>query len=186
MENLPEKKKNRPQKRITERDKQVYLNALCEGMTVKGAAEAACHHADTFIKLRKRDPEFAELFAQARDIGTDVLEGEAQRRAVEGFKKPIIGKIAPGIDGHLKDEEGNLLYEIIYSDKLLEFLVKGRKPEYRDNQRVDITNQTLVVNAEDRTAAIEAVAKVLLDAGVTTLEATTDDRRSSYKELPES
>lgn len=189
MENLPvEKKPRRPLKKITDNDRTTFLDLVSQGMTIKEAAEAACHPANSFNKLGQYDPEFRELMEEAKQIGTDVIEAEARRRGVEGFKKPVIGKVAPGIDGQLKDEEGNLLWEIIYSDKLLEVLLKGRRPEYRDNQRVDITNQTLNVAIDDRSAALSAVAKVLADAGVT-LEATeglNDGRGSSYQELPES
>lgn len=177
----------RQQKKVTERDKEVFLDGLCQGMTMKKAAELAAHPYDTFRKVRERDSEFNEMVLRAHEIGTDVLEEEAFRRGTEGFKKPVIGKIAPGIDGHLKDENGEYLYEMVYSDRLLEILLKGRRPEYREKQQVDITNQTLNVSLDDRSAALSDVARVLRDAGVT-LEATegiTDGRGSSYQELPE-
>lgn len=178
----------RQQKKVTERDKEVFLDGLCQGMTMKKAAELAAHPYDSFYKVRERDPEFNELVIRARDIGTDVLEEEAFRRGTEGFKKPVIGKVAPGIDGHLKDENGEYIYEMVYSDRLLEILLKGRRPEYRDKPTIDITNQTLNVSLEDRSAALDAVARVLESAGVTleAAEGDTNGSGASYQELPES
>jgi len=174
-------------KRVTEADKEQFLEGLRQGMTFSQAAEAACHPAITFSWHRRRYPEFAEAVDQAREIGSDKIEAEALKRGIEGVLKPIIGKVEPGIDGHLRDADGNPLYEIVYSDRLLEVLLKGRKPEYKDKPTVDITNQTLNVSLEDRSAALDAVARVLESAGVTleAAEGDTNGSGASYKELPE-
>lgn len=134
-------------------------------MTLTQAAERASHPPESFFYRRKIEPEFAAQVQEAMDIGADVLLQEAQRRAVEGVQKPIIGKVAPGIDGQLKDENGNLLWETVHSDRILEFLIKGRLPDYKDNPKVQIDQKTLNVTIEDRSAALEDVAKVLREAG---------------------
>ena len=61
----------------------------------------------------------------AQQVGTDVIEREAFRRAVEGWDEPVIGKVAPGIDGVLRDESGEPVVTRKYSDRLLEVLLKG-------------------------------------------------------------
>lgn len=152
-------------KKVTEKDKEVFLEGIRSGMTLTQAAERASHPPESFFYRRKIEPEFAAQVQEAMDIGADVLLQEAQRRAVEGVQKPIIGKVAPGIDGQLKDENGNLLWETVHSDRILEFLIKGRLPDYKDNPKVQIDQKTLNVTIEDRSAALEDVAKVLREAG---------------------
>lgn len=78
---------------------------------------------------RGADPEFAKKWEKALDRGTDALEDEAVRRAVDGVDKPVYmgGKF-------LKIKE--------YSDTLLIFLLKCRRPEkYRDRQEVVVHGQ---------------------------------------------
>lgn len=140
---------------------------------MREAAEATGHPPKTFFSICDRDPEFKEAKARAMQIGTDRLEEEARRRATEGWLEPVIGKVAPGIDGQLTDENGDPMYITRYSDRLMEVLLKGRRPEYRDSHRIDVTNQTLNVTVEDRSAALDEVARVLREVG-----ADVDGRRS--------
>lgn len=136
-------------------------------MTVKNAAESAAHPPVTFFSLAARDPEFAEQKRLAMEVGTDVLENEAYRRAVEGYDELVIGKVSPGIDGVIRDEAGNPVVVKKFDSRLLEVLLKGRRPAYRDNPRVDISNQTLHLTVKpDRSAALTEVARVLKAAGV--------------------
>jgi hypothetical protein len=70
----------------------------------------------------KEDPDFLSLYKKAEDAASDLLEREAVRRAVSGTQKPVF----------YKGEECGLIKE--YSDTLLMFVMKARKPEkYRDN-----------------------------------------------------
>jgi hypothetical protein len=151
---------------ITKRARAIYLEQLSRGLTLRAAAELAGHPRESFVGLRRRDPVFAELEAGAREAGTDFLEDEIRKRAIEGFDEPVVGKVAPGIDGHVLGPDGEPMYLRRYSDRLAEVLIKGRRPEYRENPRVDITNQTLSVTVEDRSAALSEVARVLAEAGV--------------------
>lgn len=64
------------------------------------------------------DPKYAVAFGSADAEAGDVLEAEARRRAVEGVDEPA---------GWYKGEPGG--YVRRYSDTLLIFLLKGRKPE---------------------------------------------------------
>lgn len=162
----PKKGSTKPSKRVTVRDREVFLEALSQGLTVRDASRLACHPPTTFDSVRRRDPVFGEAVLAAMAVGTDVLERAAFDRGVHGVLKPIIGKVEPGIDGHLVDANGEPMYETVYSDKLLEVLLKGRRPEYRESRGVEITNQTLNVTVEDRSAALSEVARVLAEAGV--------------------
>jgi hypothetical protein len=146
-------------RRISERDRERFLELVRSGHTIRHSAEATGHPPRTFYALARRDPEFSVLYQEAKDIGTDVAEEEAWRRAVEGVIKPVWGKVAPGIDGQIGTE-------VEYSDRMLEVLLKGRRPEYREKQGVTIDQRSVNLTIEDRSAALEDVARVLAEAGV--------------------
>jgi hypothetical protein len=86
----------------------------------------------TVYEARQRDEEFATAWADVEERTTDRMEREAYRRAVEGHDSPILYK------GEIvKDEDGRHVVEREYSDTLLTFLLKARKPAtYRDNVSV--------------------------------------------------
>jgi hypothetical protein len=76
-------------------------------------------------RWRATDPQF-EAWKLAYERGTDVLEDEAQRRAVDGVQ-----------DFRL-DRHGVEHPYTRYSDALLMFLLKARRPErFRDNVKIE-------------------------------------------------
>lgn len=97
--------------------KQAFLNALSAGHSVRAAAEAAGAAFDEPHTWREADREFADRWQRAEEAGTDVIEDEAYRRAVTGVEKPIYrgGEVV----GHVAD----------YSDSMLMFLLKSRRPD---------------------------------------------------------
>jgi hypothetical protein len=99
-----------------------FLEQLVEGAPVTEAAEAVTVSRKTLYQWRREDPDFAAAWELAYEQGTDKLEAEAQRRAHDG------------VPDFRLDREGNEHPLIRYSDTLLIFLLKGRRPEkYRDN-----------------------------------------------------
>ncbi len=87
--------------------KKRFLAALAAGHSVKTAADAAGIARQTVYRWRQEDEDFARAWDDAVEDGTDLLEDEALRRALEG------------------------------SDTMLIFLLKARRPEkYRDTHRV--------------------------------------------------
>lgn len=82
--------------------------------------------------LRERDAAFDEDYKEAEAIALGLLEEEARRRALEGVDRPIY-------------QQGNLVgYEKVYSDRMLEILLKAHAPEkYRDNQPTDTGGVTI-------------------------------------------
>ena len=87
------------------------------------------------------DPEFKAAWDSAIEEATDLLEDAIRRKAIEGEIEPVYyrGEIV----GHVQKT----------SDILKMFLMKARRPEYRDNAKIE-------VNVGDRldelTAAIQA------------------------------
>jgi len=105
--------------------------------------------------------EFHEAWDAALGIGNDYLEQEAQRRAVDGYEEPIVHK---GIQAFVRDAEtGNLELDANgkpipltvrrYSDRLLEILLKARRPEkFRENMKIEahVTGGVLAIPQSDQ------------------------------------
>jgi hypothetical protein len=94
-----------------------FLAAVASGMSVRGAAESAEIALEVPHDWLESDPAFAGRFRLAQNAGTDLIEEEAYRRAVTGVEKPVYrsGEVV----GHIAD----------YSDTMLMFLLKARRPE---------------------------------------------------------
>jgi hypothetical protein len=105
--------------------------------------------------------EFHEAWEAALQIGNDYLEQEAQRRAVEGYEEPVVHK---GIQAFVRDAEtGELELDANgrpipltirrYSDRLLEVLLKARRPEkFRENMKIEaeISGGVLAIPQSDQ------------------------------------
>ncbi len=108
-------------KRVLKSEAQkLFIRALSQGASVRGAAEAGDRWPGTFYRWRNQDFDFAERWDAAVEAGTDRLEDEAVLRATSGVSKPIFygGKLV----GHEKR----------HSDALLMFLLKARRPDKFD------------------------------------------------------
>lgn len=112
-----------------------FINALLLGETIARAAKKAGVHYTLPYKRRRSDPEFAAAWKEAAAIGTELLEEEAARRAFHGTDKPV----------YQRGVKVGVIRE--YSDTLLMFLLKGRKPEvYRDGYSEDGIARPTTVN----------------------------------------
>lgn len=93
-------------------------------------------------RLREAEPDFAAAWDAAVEEGTDLLEDEARRRAVEG----VIKERGVYYRGDLVGTE----IEINYSDGLMTTLLKARRPDvYRE--------RTETVHKGDPSAPIQVV-----------------------------
>lgn len=102
-----------------------FIGALREGVSVSSAARRAGVCRKTVYRYRDQQDDFRKSWDDAVEDGTDRLEDEALRRAMEGTDKPVY---QGGVNvGTIRE----------YSDTLAIFLLKARRPEkFRDN--VDI------------------------------------------------
>lgn len=66
-----------------------FLKALAETGSVRAAAAISGRARSTWIALRGRDAGFAVLWEQALDSYVELLEAEADRRAMQGEEEPI-------------------------------------------------------------------------------------------------
>jgi hypothetical protein len=118
MKNIPQEKPlEHKMQGPNKRKKENFLKALENGETVTSAAAALKINRPDLYRWRCDDAAFDEAWVSAWSFGADMLEEEAIRRAVEGVEKPVFrgGEIV----GHVRD----------YSDSMLMFLLKARKPE---------------------------------------------------------
>ena len=105
--------------------------------------------------------EFHEALEASLEMSSDFLEREIQRRGVEGYDEPVVHK---GIQAFVRDpetgeleldENGKPMPLTIrrYSDRLLEVLIKARRPEkFRENIKIDakVTGGVLAIPHSDQ------------------------------------
>jgi hypothetical protein len=116
--------------KFTLKAREEFLAALRGGNTITHAARLVRMSRRGVYDVRNADPTFAAEWDLALAEGIDVLEQEAKRRAVEGVEqeRPIVSRGM--IVGHVRTIE--------YSDRLLELLLKAKKPDvYRENVSVE-------------------------------------------------
>lgn len=102
--------KRTPEKDIKSNNQRVFVEQLVKGQTITAAAKASGICRRTAYSWRESDKTFAEAWDDALEIGTEKLETEATRRALEG------------------------------SDTLLIFLLKARRPKiYRERVSTEVT-----------------------------------------------
>ncbi len=114
---LPEPRVRR-RGRVNRRERELFLGSLAEGWSVTHAAQRCGVHRGTFYALRAADSEFAAAWEAAYREGSDRIEDEALRRAVEGYEE-----VTTGADGQLVRVVRR------YSDAILIRLLQARKPE---------------------------------------------------------
>jgi hypothetical protein len=144
----------KPKKRNRISRQSAFLAAY--GITGRLAhAAAACKiERDMHYRWLANDPEYPALFEAAKARAVQSWEDEAVRRAVEGvfepnkfkgeFVYPVVGYEVDAVTG-LPDRDRPIfgkkpLGVMKHSDGLLEFLLRGGKPEtYRDRGSVEVT-----------------------------------------------
>jgi hypothetical protein len=82
----------------------------------------------------KEDATYQERYRDAEQVATDTLIAEATRRAVDGVEDVVLYEGQPVKVG------GKTLVRHRYSDNLLMFLIKAKRPEYRDRVQLDLRN----------------------------------------------
>ena len=126
------------------------LRCLAKGFTTEEAFRRTGLKRSTFYDWRKADLGFDKAVVDAIEAGTDFLEDEVRRRAVEGDLVPI---------GFYKGEPS--AHVVQRSDTLLMFLLKGRRPEkFRENYQVELSGKLELDDMSDKQLK-ERLAEVL-------------------------
>jgi hypothetical protein len=119
------------------------VSRTCEVMKVKRAV---------LYSKREHNPEFEARFLVAKERGLDTMEDEATRRAVDGVEKGIY------YQGARVDTE------TVYSDTLIQFLLKGGRPEkFKDRSVVE--HEGLVTRPLEQMTDCELEALIARKAG---------------------
>ena len=135
-----------------ERAREAFLAKVACGYSVTAAVAESAMSRAWFYRERSDDPAFAEAWDEALDAGTDALEDEARRRAVDGVEEPIVamGKVA-------RDEAGNVLTVRRYSDSLLTLLLKARRPDkFKERSAVESRVDARITSTAESDAAFAA------------------------------
>ena len=131
-----------------------FLAAFGVSGRVSKAAKACKIERNMHYRWMADDPAYPALFADAKARAVQAWEDEAVRRANEGVFEPTThqGAFVYPVKGFAKNPEtglpdpdrpiyGKTPYGVMKaSDRLLEFLLRGAKPEtYREQRSVEIT-----------------------------------------------
>jgi hypothetical protein len=89
------------------------------GIVTRAAEKANINHA-TVYKTAKENPKFNKIFEEVRNVGLRRCVDEAIRRGADGWEEPIF-------------HQGEICgYKRRFSDKLLEFIIRGNFEQYRN------------------------------------------------------
>jgi len=140
--------------------KRLMLIALAETGNVTAAARAAKIHRTNHYNWLNDDPEYAKAAKDAMDAASDLLEGEARRRAYTGVLEPV----------YQGGEKVGTIRR--YSDTLLIFLLKGAKPdkykergEIKHSGGVAVSPVDLSKLSESQLEALEGILSTASDNG---------------------
>lgn len=125
-----------------------FLTVLSKTGSATSAAVACGHSCKFFRRQREKNLEFAERWEEAARIAFDKLENAARIRATDGVRKYVISRGAlvpnPNYDPELHPPEDKYLYERVYSDPLLMFLMEATDPEKKyGRKRLEIEPVTM-------------------------------------------
>ena len=139
-----------------------FLSAVMLGASVTDAVGQAGVHITLPYKTRITDKAFKKAWKDASEVGTEFLEQEAARRAYHGTLKPVFHK----------GEECGFIRE--YSDTLMIFLLKARRPDkYREGIE-DGSGRASVVNINIMAVSSDVPQPQLIE--VTPLDSNQQDR----------
>lgn len=132
-------------------DREAFLGAFEYSKMVSEACRMVGIHRSTAYLERERNKEFATAWDEIDKRVTEELEAEAFRRAVVGVPRKVVSA------GQSFGTEQQ------YSDSLLQFLLKARRPEkYRD--RVDVAHSGGVKHDVTQRVDLSRLSDEQLDA----------------------
>jgi hypothetical protein len=154
----------RRSRRITRRQRTIFIEVFSAAASVTLAAKAAGINRSHVYDLRNSDDVFAARWEEAEQIAADRLESEAWRRAVEGTSEPLVsaGKLVRG-------DDGQPMTITRYSDNLLLALLRAHRPEkFRERTTHEHTGsfplEQIVLLALERRNEEQQPAPLVIDA----------------------
>lgn len=134
----------------TPKKEAAFLDSLRSGASISMACADAGVGRSTVYEWRVADDAFRVAWDEAVEEGTDRMEDEAYRRAVQGTSKPVYqsGKLV----GHVQE----------YSDTLLIFSLKARRPEkYKDRVSNELSGSVTVKDERSPDEIAQAIESKL-------------------------
>lgn len=131
-------------------------------LSVFGACRRLDIHPTTIRRWREIDSDFSREYGEAIDFGTDVLEDVATDRAINGVVDQVLDK-----DGNpVYDKDGNPVMRRITppSDRMLEFLLVGRRPNKYGNRAGRMDEAADRLEAPQQRDIAKALALLLEEA----------------------
>lgn len=142
-----------PANKIPRKTLEEFIELVGSGVGKTKAAEALGFSRFALQRAIGREPELKEALDRAWYDGAEPIIEELTRRGVEGWDEPVYQK-------------GELVgFTHKFDTVAAIFAVKGRRPEYKENPRIDISS-VVGVKFEDRSAQVAEMWRVLADAGV--------------------
>ncbi len=103
----------------------IILEHLAKGWSLAVALSLIGVNRRTFMRWKEEDAELRAAVEEAVEAGTDFIEQEARRRAVDGVDRPVF-------------QQGECVgFVREYSDTLMTQMLAGRRPEKYGKQRLE-------------------------------------------------
>ena len=152
----PPTRARRQGQRLTQEERQQAQEVFLASFQKYANLSVACNEAgidlSTPYKWKKRYPAFAEKFAEAEQRSNDSIDMEIYRRAIEGWKEPMVSA-------------GQYVCDVTkYSDSMLTLLAKSRMKKYREKQPdVDVTVQINTLAEQAKSELLADLATAMTD-----------------------
>lgn len=114
-----------------------YLETLEKTGSLQQAARAVGTSIWEARKYRNDVDDFDMLCNVALSEYRDTIRTELHRRALHGTKIPIVG--GQFKDQLVKDDAGNVVYNVVQSDRLLELIAKQADPTLKETTKVEVS-----------------------------------------------
>lgn len=130
-------------KAFTKKRRELFLDVFRDTGNVTKAAEAIGMNRQYMYELRAESESFAKAWADAEaDYLEDVCVDELRRRAYDGIKRiKEKRKIEIDADGNEKTIEITREASTYHSDRLLEFHLRSRHPDYKKTSNVNLSTE---------------------------------------------
>ena len=155
-----------PDHDLTDEEKEAFLGYVREhkDCSVREACEAVGLQRKDVRRLRKESVEFDDDYREARGYANEQMVNTFRKLAIEGVEEPIVsaGKV-------VRDDDGNILYKRVYSDRLLarglELYTPEGKAALANKLGIEISGPDGGPIEIQRGVTFDEVARVLQAAG---------------------
>lgn len=128
---------------VSHRTQRAFLAAYSECCNVRRAAACVGVNRRRVYEWKAKSEAFRQAMAVAEELGVQALEDEAVRRAQEGLRRY---KFTRGGEPIKHPVTGGPYFEHEYSDTLLIFLLKAKRPEvYRERHQIQHAGEVTYV-----------------------------------------